>query len=104
VEGDYVMVRTYDVGASIDCALKYLRDGRWDVMGRMMQVLEAMFVRKRNNDAWHTLLAAAVGRGLVVTDSKATAACSPSGSSPTDEGDHASRRRRQQHLARTAAT
>lgn len=73
VEGDYVMVRTYDVGASIDWALKYARDARWDVVGRAMQVLEAMFVRKRNNDAWHTILAAAVGRGICVTDSQATA-------------------------------
>jgi hypothetical protein len=72
VEGDYVMVRTYDVGASIDTSLKYLRDARWDVMGRMMQVLEAMFVRKRNNDGFHVLLAAAAGRNLVVTDDAAT--------------------------------
>ncbi len=72
VEGDYVMVRTFDVGASIDTHLKYLRDARWDVMGRMMQVLEAMFVRKGNNDGWRTILAAAVGRGLTVTNSQAT--------------------------------
>ena len=33
VEGDYVMVPTYDVGASIDYLLKYARDARWDVVG-----------------------------------------------------------------------
>lgn len=73
VEGDYVMVPTYDVGSSIDWNLKYARDARWDIVGRAMQVLEASFVRKMNNDGWHTLLAAAVGRGLVVYDDAATA-------------------------------
>jgi hypothetical protein len=72
VEGDYIMVPTYDVGASIDTSLKYLRDARWDVMGRMMQVLEAMFVRKANDDGWHAILGAGVGRNLVVSDDVAT--------------------------------
>lgn len=73
VEGDYVMVPVYDVASSIDWALKYSRDARWDVVGRAMQVLEGSFVRKANNDGWHTLLAAGVGRNLVVYDDAATA-------------------------------
>ena len=73
VEGDYVMVPTYEVGASIDFSLKYLRDARWDIVGRALQVLEASFVRKNNDDGWHTLLAAGVGRGIVVYDSAGTA-------------------------------
>ncbi len=72
VEGDYVMVPTYDVGATIDWNLKYSRDARWDVVKRAMQVLEASFVRKANNDGWHTLLAAGVGRNLVTYDDAAT--------------------------------
>ena len=73
IEGDYVMVPTYDVGASIDWALKYSRDARWDVVGRAMQVLEAMFVRKANDDGWHTILAAGVNRNIVTYDDAATA-------------------------------
>lgn len=73
VQGDYVMVPIYDVGASIDCNLKFARDARWDVQSRMLQVLEAMFLRKNNDDAWHTLLAAAQGRSLSVYDDAATA-------------------------------
>jgi len=73
VEGDYVMVPTYDVGSSIDWNLKYARDARWDIVGRAMQVLEAGFVRKANNDGWHTLIAAGVGRNLVIYDEAATA-------------------------------
>lgn len=73
VEGDYVMVPTYDIGASIDYLLKYARDARWDVVGRAMEVMEAQFVKKMNDDGWHTLLAAGVDRNIVVYDSDASA-------------------------------
>ena len=36
VEGDYVMVPTYDIGASIYYLLKFARDARWDVFGSAM--------------------------------------------------------------------
>jgi len=71
VEGDYVMVPTYDIGASIDYLLKYARDARWDVVGRAMEVLESQFTKKMNDDGWHTLLAAAVDRNIVVFDADA---------------------------------
>ncbi len=71
VEGDYVMVPTFDIGSSIDYLLKYARDARWDVVGRAMEVLEASFVKKMNDDGWHTLLAAGVDRNIVVFDSDA---------------------------------
>jgi len=73
VEGDYVMVPTFDIGASIDYLLKYARDARWDIVGRAMEVLEASFVKKMNDDGWHTLLAAGVDRNIVVFDSDADA-------------------------------
>lgn len=73
VEGDYVMVPTYDIGASIDYLLKYARDARWDVIGRAMEVLEAQFKKKMNDDGWHTLLAAGVDRNIVVYDTDASA-------------------------------
>ena len=71
VEGDYVMVPVYDIGASIDWNLKYARDARWDVIGRAMEVFQAQFVKKLNDDGWHTLLASAVDRNIVVVDSDA---------------------------------
>ena len=73
VESDYVMVPTYDIGSSIDYLLKYARDARWDVVGRAMEVLEGSFVKKMNDDGWHTLLAAGVDRNIVVFDSDASA-------------------------------
>jgi hypothetical protein len=73
VESDYVMVPVYDIGSSIDYLLKYARDARWDVVGRAMEVLEASFVKKMNDDGWHTILAAGVDRNIVVFDSDAAA-------------------------------
>ena len=73
IESDYVMVPTYDIGASIDWLLKYARDARWDVVGRAMEVLEGQFVKKMNDDGWHTLLAAGVDRNIIVYDSDAGA-------------------------------
>jgi hypothetical protein len=71
IEGDYVSVPTYDIGASIDWLLKYSRDARWDIANRAMAVLEAQFTKKMNDDGWHTLLAAGVDRNIVVFDSDA---------------------------------
>jgi len=73
IEGDYVTVPTYDVGNSIDWILKYARDARWDIVTRAMQVLQGGFVKKINDDAWHTLLAAGVDRNIVVYDADASA-------------------------------
>jgi hypothetical protein len=72
IEGDFVMVPTYEVGNSIDWTLKYARDARWDIITRAMQVLMAGFTKKINDDAWHTLLAASVDRNIVVFDADAS--------------------------------
>lgn len=73
VEGDFVMVPTYEIAASIDWTLRYARDARWDIVARALQVLQSSFVKKTNDDAWHTLLAAGVDRNILVYDADATA-------------------------------
>ena len=73
VEGDYVMVNTYGITNSIDFLLRYAREARWDIVARAMQVLEAGFVKKINDDGWHTILAAAVDRNILVYDGDAAA-------------------------------
>jgi len=73
VEGDYVMVPTYDVGASIDWLLKYARDSRWDVVGRAMDVLQGSFTKKMNDDGWHTLISAGADRNVMIYDADAAA-------------------------------
>ena len=73
VEGDYVMINTYGISSSIDFLLKYAREANWNVVARAMQVLESSFVKKINDDGWHTLLAAAVDRNVLVYDADAAA-------------------------------
>jgi len=73
VEGDYVMVNTYGITSSIDFLLRYAREANWGVVSRAMQVLESSFVKKINDDGWHTLLAAAVDRNILVYDGDAGA-------------------------------
>lgn len=70
VQGDYIVVPTYEVGASIDFATKYARDARWNILGRAMQVLEGSIVRKRNSDAWRTIIFSGYNRFLNVYDDK----------------------------------
>ena len=73
VEGDYVMVPTYDLGGAIDTNRKYVRNARWDVISRMLDVLEGQFTKKLNDDGWYTLISAAFDRNVVVFDSDAAA-------------------------------
>lgn len=73
VKSDFVTVPTYEIGNSITWLLKYAKNARWDVITRCMQVFEAGFVKKMNDDGFHTLLAAGVDRNIVVYDAGATA-------------------------------
>ena len=72
VESDYVMIPTYSITSSIDYLLRYAREARWDIAARAAQVMEAGFVKKMNDDGWHTLLAAGVDRNILVYDGDAT--------------------------------
>lgn len=73
VEGDYVIVPTYDIGNSIDWNLKYARDARWDIVRKATEVFEAGFVQKLNDDGMQTVLAAGADRNIIVLDSDAGA-------------------------------
>lgn len=71
IEGDYVMIPTYAIGGAIDWLEKFSLQARWDVMSDGLELLQAMMVKKMNDDGWHTILAAAVDRNVVVYDSDA---------------------------------
>ncbi len=73
VEADYLMVPTYSIGNAIDATLRFLEYANWPVITRMMEVLEAGFVKKMNDDGWQTILAAATDRNILVNDPNATA-------------------------------
>jgi hypothetical protein len=72
VESDFVTIPTYSITSSIDYLLRYAREARWDIAARAAQVMEAGFVKKMNDDGWHTLLAAGVDRNILVYDGDAT--------------------------------
>lgn len=67
------MIPTYTIASSVDYLLRFAREARWDIVGRAMQVMEAGFTKKMNDDGWHTLLAAGVDRNILVYDADATA-------------------------------
>jgi hypothetical protein len=71
VEGDYLRVPTYYVGNSIDTSLRFIRNANWPVIQRMLEVLEAGFRKKLNDDGWQVVLAAATDRNIVVADPNA---------------------------------
>lgn len=71
IQSDYVNVPIYYVGAAIDWDLRYAKNARWDVLSDAAENLRMQFVKKRNDDAWHTLMAAAYNRNIVVADSDA---------------------------------
>lgn len=72
-EADYVTLTTYDVGASADINLRLLRDGNWNMMGRLMEALYTQLTKKMNDDCFHTLLYSGVDRNIVVYDGDAAA-------------------------------
>jgi len=71
VTGDYLMVPDYEMSASIDLRRTTVRDARWNVVARAMEILEAGFRQKKNDDGWQTLISAAKDRGLLVFDPNA---------------------------------
>ncbi len=73
VEADYIQLNTYPIGSSIDCTRRFLKNARFDVLRRMIEVLNMSFVKKNNDDGWQTLLAASYGRGILAYDSDAAA-------------------------------
>lgn len=72
IEGDYVTVPTYGITSAIDWLLRHAREARYDIVGRCMQILEASFVKKINDDGWHTLLSAGMDRNILVFDADAS--------------------------------
>lgn len=71
IEGDFVTVPIYEIGASIDMNIKYAEQANWNVVGAAMENLRLQFTKKTNDDGAHTLLAAAVDRNILVFDSDA---------------------------------
>lgn len=72
VESDFCMVPLYEIGSSIDCSWRYMRDARWDILGRMLEIIEASFTVKMNRDAWRVIIRSGVSRNVLVSDTSAS--------------------------------
>lgn len=72
-ESDYVAVPIYEIGFAVSWLARYARTARWDVLSRFLQLAEAGFIKKRNDDGWRAILGAAADRNVMVYDSQAAA-------------------------------
>lgn len=73
VEAQEVMIPTFHVANSIDWLLTHAKNaGSWFIQ-EAMEIYEAGFTIKINNDAWALLLGTAYDRNVVVYDADATA-------------------------------
>ena len=73
VESDYLMVPTYRIGNAIDAEHTFIEDANWNVISRMMEILEAGLVKKINDDGWQTIISAATDRNVMIYDQNASA-------------------------------
>ena len=73
LESDYIAIPTYNITSSVDWLLRYSEEAKWDVAARGLEIMRAGFVKKANDDGWHTLIAAGVDRNILVYDANAPA-------------------------------
>jgi len=59
IEGDEIYVPTFKIANGISWDLDYAKDGRWDIIGRAIEVFTNGFVQKINDEGWHVVLYAA---------------------------------------------
>jgi hypothetical protein len=71
IESDYVTIPTYRIANSIDMLLRHVRDAQWNVLERAVQVMQAGFVKKINDDGWRVILGAGVDRNVLIYDADA---------------------------------
>lgn len=72
VSGDkLVLASTKDI-FRVEYDLSYARNARWNVIARLTEAFMAGFVKKHNDDCWHTILFAMADRDVTVFDIAAT--------------------------------
>lgn len=72
VSGDkLVLASTKDI-FRVEYDLSYARNARWNVISRLTEAFMAGFVKKHNDDCWHTILYAMSDRDVTVFDVAAT--------------------------------
>lgn len=74
LEGDYVQIPLFEIGNAADWDLRLARKARMDIVARATEAVMSGFVKKINDDAWNTLIAAGYDRNIVVSDTDKVAA------------------------------
>lgn len=72
LKGGGFTLPTYTIEAKVDVQTKLVRGQKWDDVGKEIGKLRRMIDEKIKDDLWHTMLAAAVDRNIVVYDSDDT--------------------------------
>lgn len=68
VSGDkLVLASTKDI-LRVEYDLSYARNARWNVIARLTEAFMAGFIKKHNDDCWHTILYAMSDRDVTVFD------------------------------------
>jgi hypothetical protein len=70
-DSDFAVCPSYAVGSSIDWKKSYTRDCRWDIVARGVELMQDSYRQKIVTDCWHTMLAAAMDKNIVVLDTDA---------------------------------
>jgi hypothetical protein len=73
IEGDYVRVPTFKLQNALDWDLKFMEQANYPVMSRILEIYQAGYVVKINNDGWSTIISAAADRNVMVYDADASA-------------------------------
>lgn len=73
VSADRVSVPTYEVSNAIDCAIRSAESAKYSFVEKMLARMQEGFVKKTNDDAFHTLIMAALDRNILVHDADASA-------------------------------
>ena len=73
LEGSYVTIPTYKIAGAIDWLLDVAAAGDTWMLSRYIEVLKHQFVKKINDDGWHTIIAGATDRNIMVYDADADA-------------------------------
>ena len=71
LEADYVTVPMYEIGNCVEWCAKRVGQGNYNIAQRATEALMGGMTKKKNDDAWHVILAAGVDRNVVAFDDNA---------------------------------
>ncbi|MDZ4785611.1 MAG: hypothetical protein SGJ02_05985 [bacterium] len=68
VSGDKLTLASTKNILRVEYDLSYARNARWNIVARLTEAFMAGFIKKRNDDCWHTILFAMADRDVTIFD------------------------------------